>query len=152
MGLRWTDYFYPWPQNHAPFLQAATTIRVHIAMSTAALAIGLGGTRSDVSSEYVACLVLGCAAGLLFSFRNPSHDATVTASFAAMGLAPCALCLHSLQASVAALFGAGVAFRLMALALPSVLRLGVISRRSAWIAMIWISWALPLVGVLLFSE
>eukprot|EP00747_Dinoflagellata_sp_TGD_P221889 gnl/TRDRNA2_/TRDRNA2_93663_c0_seq1.p1 gnl/TRDRNA2_/TRDRNA2_93663_c0~~gnl/TRDRNA2_/TRDRNA2_93663_c0_seq1.p1 ORF type:complete len:235 (-),score=16.63 gnl/TRDRNA2_/TRDRNA2_93663_c0_seq1:403-1107(-) len=160
-GLAFIDWFYPWPQNHRPFLAMPYRIRSHVFLNGAALLLGtwllLMGSGVYESEEeidmwgplplsriYVALATSGSLAAVLFSFGNVGHNRNVKAGFVGMALGTVvpAWCGH-FAASFAALFGAGVLFRIMALALPRFLP----SKRVAQMVAIWGSWSVPLACV-----
>ena len=155
-GMDLIDYIYPYPQNHKPFKDNPATIVVHVLGNGSALLIGLAfvGGAETWFYAYLSSVTVGTLAGVAFSVQNPAHGAAATGSFAAMGAAsllPAWLAAQSagpertrqVLRSVAALWGAGVLFRVLALyALPKV-KSGS-ERKLCWIAIIWASWWIPL--------
>jgi hypothetical protein len=168
-GLKFIDAFYPWPQNHSAFLRRPLQIRAHAALNGAALVWGLAllcpllppwadGFFSPLALDiYLGALVVGSVASVAFSATNAAHRLAGTLSFLFMALAcvvPAASAWHALRwrgdeararahlvRSVAALFGAGVMFRVFAVTLmPLVPKT---HSRECWLVLIWASWWIP---------
>lgn len=167
-GLRFIDWFYPWPQNHKPFLAMPSVIRSHILLNGGSLLLGLillfpysspmtSSSFDTLLALYVSSLLLGSACSIIFSMRNAAHKLPGTVSFVFMALASvipacCAayaqwfllsntLARAHLVRSYAALFGAGVLFRLFAITLMPMVASQ--HKREAWIILIWGCWWLP---------
>ena len=166
-GLAFIDWFYPYPQNHAHFLKHSKTIQLHVMLNGIALAgiacyFALVPATADANAHdgyfawaFALTLSAGSLAGVRFSARNAAHGVVGTVSFAFMALAsvvPAWLAALGgtddaarrrwLARSFAALFGAGVFFRVLALTFMKWTPKK--ERQAAWIAIIWMSWVLPL--------
>ena len=167
-GLAFIDWFYPYPQNHAHFRRHAHTITVHVMLNGIALAgiacnfVLVPATANANAHDgyfiiwmYALVLSAGSLAGVRFSARNAAHGVVGTVSFAFMALASvvpawlaalgatdAAARRRWLARSFAALFGAGVFFRVLALTFMKWTPKR--ERKAAWIAIIWMSWVLPL--------
>ena len=145
-----------YPQNHKPFHEQPRTILSHIIGN--GLALLLGTMRLFVNFEgslsaYLLLLTYGSLASVWFSSKNVAHGFAVTTSFAFMafgslGPAICAFMAEDpavsrrwFLKSYAALWGAGVFFRVLALTLMVAIKS---NKREAWICMIWMSWFVPL--------
>ena len=165
-GLLLIDWFYPWPQNHAAFIASPSLIRTHVVANGVALLTGLGmvalghdhARYAWLLFAYLATLVPGSIASVVFSARNPAHKFAGTLSFVFMALgsvvpAVAALVCHTstgcaassthrwVSRSVAALFGAGVLFRVFAVALMPMVAGA--HKREAWLVLIWAAWWIP---------
>ena len=172
LGLRWTDFFYPWKQHHAAFESHSSLIRLHVLCSSLALLIGQACLWPIVPFDeglvaYVVLVSTGNVAAAIFSHLNKAHSAVVTFSFWWLGLAsalPAWSCFverflllrnqsaakDRLATSLVCLFGAAVCFRGFALLMPHLLRIAgsALPNKEATAALVWASWSIPL---LIFS-
>lgn len=167
-GLQFIDWFYPHKQNHKPFVENPWIIRCHIYLNGIALLIGTTNLfyniceQQTLISTYMCSLVLGSTVSIVFSIANQAHSISATLSFVFMALGSivpamvaCFICesrycreAYFLK-SYAALFGAAVLFRVLALTfLPQVSR----NKNEAWISMIWMSWIIPYLIVDVVSQ
>ena len=166
-GLRWIDWFYPWPQNHSVFLAMQAFITAHVFLNGFALLVGtvmvfpgLWPAAVDFGlllPIYVTSLVLGSSFSIRFSWANAAHKLAGSVSFMFMALGSIFPALMAgfaqasdrhddarkwLAKSYAALWGAGVLFRVLAvIGMP---RVPSEHKREMWLVLIWVSWAVPL--------
>jgi hypothetical protein len=167
-GLRWIDWFYPWPQNHKVFRSMQAAITAHVFLNGFALLVGTlmvfpGLWPKPAAVDfglllpiYVTSLVLGSCFSIRFSWANAAHKLAGSVSFVFMALGSIfpALMASVAQASdrhddarkwlaksYAALWGAGVLFRVLAvIGMP---RVPSEHKREMWLVLIWVSWAVP---------
>ena len=150
-GLQLAVWFYPYKQTHTAFRQHPAWIQSHVLFSGVALTLAVllhpVTPWSPEGGCYLAFLLLGSVCAVRFSALNAAHSTVVTASFSVLAASSCLPALLALNAayperwlmrSYAALFGAGVVFRAMALLDFRAMALLVPLRHT------WASWVLPL--------
>ncbi|KAL0485910.1 5 TM domain-containing transmembrane protein [Acrasis kona] len=169
-AFRFLNLIYPNIQDPTPFLKNKTPITVHIYLNAAALIIGafqfksLGYNHKLFGYLYTVCLVVGSVGAVNYAFsRDFGTDGGFAAQFSFLWMAiasvsPCLIGAYEIVInkdilshrqwmirSYACLFGSGFLFRLFAnIYLPFAPSN---DRYPAWIAMIWMSWVMPLMMV-----